>query len=566
MKSIIVKNIAVNLNTILADFQEERRWLKDLELRLKRPYSVDRSGLESLVDPFWKSWMPWDLVKDGGSGYLAREGTSWVKTLEEVDALVERYARMGGFLRKINESEHLTKVFQELVSSKGQDSRDTYIDMWKVLSKWGSPEAFVRHLFKVRQRADGLLESMGVSVSWYGLCRSCQKNAKVGKAAVFAAAETLGTRRYDICYREARNFLVEVKSGNYDDVNPDMYTRIQVHKVSRILKVDPNLCEDIDITAAQRIAADRSVLLRQWKYLRPEDVQERHHAFVALCKIWACFGKRDAIRALNWVRSGQCNLHGLGINLPWEPVPQKAKDWFLNKNPATYMVSGMLIKSWDLLIGWGWKPYETGNLGMGYKLLKSQKYQGVRNLDFACEAARWGLSQYSFESLQTRWMSGLKLYESIPAPGGSKGLTLDGIKLVKLAHDDPRAVFAGKHTGSCQHPDGEGAQCAWHAHESGVGAIWVWMRDDRIVAQSWVWRNDGVMILDNIDGMIRNDDKEVVRQLMMEGANACIGKLGITSVYLGTGYSSIRLCQQVAIRQVDAPVNYSDSLSVWRLA
>jgi hypothetical protein len=180
------------------------------------------------------------------------------------------------------------------------------------------------------------------------------------------------------------------------------------------------------------------------------------------------------------------------------------------------------------------------------------------------ECARFGYSQEEAEWILRQWRQrGDVAGSHIPDISLSK----EGIRLIKLDKEDPRALFAGDYTGCCQHPGGQASSAAWHSVTSENGCVYVWMRGESILAQAWVWRNGDLICFDNIEAGKIKEDKEtmaVIRNLFLEAAALFKAEEGIERVFLGKGYSSLRMKGTSIRNPVKTPEGvYTDAESGW---
>jgi hypothetical protein len=320
---------------------------------------------------------------------------------------------------------------------------------------------------------------------------------------------------------------------------------------------------------AAHLAGKERFWFKAIKALGPNPVE---HDLIAATKLVAWLGEQAA----GFVARLKCSQHDAGINLPL--VVAEARP-LLARITSTERLAEVLkvIENWQDVLAQGINPLAKDGVDAALRYLRSRIYSGSISPEFAAEAASHGVGQAEFSIWQQRWLAGLKALtqQSVPAPKiNADGAS--GCSLVQLDKSDPRALFAGIHTGCCQHPAGDGASCAWHAHESPNGAIWaVFAPSGRMVAQAWVWRDGQALCLDNIEaGALANnpDMRQAVVRLFQQAAQAAIGRLGIGQVLLGQGYMDGWLGSAFAgftsaINPLSKPANcYTDAHRVWALA
>jgi len=167
-------------------------------------------------------------------------------------------------------------------------------------------------------------------------------------------------------------------------------------------------------------------------------------------------------------------------------------------------------------------------------LMGTLQYKGTRSLPFAREAARWGVSPDAYPALETRWLAAQRVpFEGIPRVQVQNA----GLEARVLDRSDPRALFAGEHTGCCQHPGGAGAAAAWASVEDPNSAVLVFERHGGIARQAWIWRGSkrpDVLVLDSLEG--HTGVEEDVKALLLAVAREFVGVWGIREVVLGTAY------------------------------
>lgn len=127
--------------------------------------------------------------------------------------------------------------------------------------------------------------------------------------------------------------------------------------------------------------------------------------------------------------------------------------------------------------------------------------------------------------------------ESIPFVSAN----IDGYSMFRLERDDIRGPILGLITNCCQHPWGMGRSCAYHGTENPDGCFYVVTnKKGEIIAQSWTWKNceTGTLCFDNIEAL-DGGYSDIIRSLYMSVSLKLIGRLGITKIIVGTGYSKV---------------------------
>lgn len=123
---------------------------------------------------------------------------------------VEEAARLAGFIRHAADFPTLVRLIKRTTSVRGVGSPYTTMDIASVARRW-TPGAAERQLRKVMARANEILVSMGLRVSWQALGWVLESGPKpVGKAALVAASATLRGGSYGACtYKDARSWMAD---------------------------------------------------------------------------------------------------------------------------------------------------------------------------------------------------------------------------------------------------------------------------------------------------------------------------------------------------------------------
>jgi hypothetical protein len=223
-------------------------------------------------------------------------------------------------------------------------------------------------------------------------------------------------------------------------------------------------------------------------YYRTEFDQAMGYAAVALAVI---FGHNW----MGWLKRMQKrgSLHEATHWLPFEPSPGLAE--YLTKHwQADIGDLGRISRRWNDLDD----DQKTYPVKMLIEVIEQKRYKNVSHVGFAREAGKAGIDERQYEKIESQWLSASQTEQENLIP--SVTASIDGLTMRKLERDDPRGVFAGIHSGCCQHPTGVAKQCAWHATKSPYGAIYVIEdADNNIVAQSWTWRNKNTIVFDSIE-------------------------------------------------------------------
>jgi len=316
------------------------------------------------------------------------------------------------------------------------------------------------------------------------------------------------------------------------------------------------LPRDPAVLAAGAPNADR--LFVNWKRVLPfiqqavraEAVSE--HLILACLKACEVFGERAA----GWLGSDLAEWHDRGIEL--NKLSETAAEWLYARRKAPVDVIRRAVKLAALeecIRKHFGKELSELTIGEADSLVTSLTFSGVRDLDFALEAAAHKVSQEDFLRWQDRWLARSVPYEAVPWVD----IEVDGYRFTRLDRNDPRTLFAGEHTDCCQHPGSAGASCAWHAVESPDGAVVVVERYGKIVAQSWTWRSGDTLVLDNIE-LLSNKYESGVWAAYEAGCREMLGKLGVQAVHVGTAYNDMDAVGKLEpASALPAPAAYTDA-------
>jgi len=295
------------------------------------------------------------------------------------------------------------------------------------------------------------------------------------------------------------------------------------------------------------------------------------HNTLALAKIHTCLGaewksyfKADSSPdywALDTTEDILHNVHDIGINLPASMSDEQRK--FFRRNNHNFDDSVRVTKSWDVVKKHGINPLAKEGLKTAMAFVRTLKYDGVEDIEFAKECAKYGYSQCNFTVTQQQWKSRKDIaYETIP----NINLSVGDWKFYRLNRDDVRGPFLGEYTGCCQHPLGAGASCAKHGTTHQEGAFVVLEYRGEIKFQSWVWRNGNCLVFDNIEGNCTEDLRAVAKAMYLSGIKSFHDKLCISRLLVGVGGSDIKLDFPITDRDVAPPIGvYTDSNRVWEV-
>lgn len=217
-----------------------------------------------------------------------------------------------------------------------------------------------------------------------------------------------------------------------------------------------------------------------------------------------------------------------------------------HKDSSKYRRAISLAKRWeDLLIAGGGAKFSVDD---NFAFLRAKNYSNVISKEFAMECGKHNIGKKQFEKLQAYYLKGCKKQCNVPMVD----IAIDGLRGYTLPKNDVRGMFLGEYTDCCQHPNGVGADCAYHGTEDPDGSFVVVESKGEIVAQSWTWKNEDAVVFDNIEtlGNIRPGVIDIYKAM----AKQYLEK-GIKQVRVGGGYDDANVGEafERCINLVDCP-------------
>ncbi len=188
------------------------------------------------------------------------------------------------------------------------------------------------------------------------------------------------------------------------------------------------------------------------------------------------------------------------------------------------------------------KNERTGSFASVLERATAMKYDDVTNEAFATEASQWGVSAESYKYLEQRYIKSL----DVPSPFPLSSSWSDGNLVGRfIPRNDPRGLFLGNHTNSCQHPGGAADSAAWFGQTHPQSGFFV-VEDStgKVVTESWVWIADnGGLVFDNIEGKgildTGSDKRAAIKSIYARAAKDLSADYPIVTV--GTGYDKLGL-------------------------
>lgn len=172
------------------------------------------------------------------------------------------------------------------------------------------------------------------------------------------------------------------------------------------------------------------------------------------------------------------------------------------------------------------------------KTIRSRTYPEAKNPEFAIEAARWAVPESEYYQIEARFEAS----KSVPSPFPTEKIFAgeSGLKGFFVRRDDPRGLFLGHHTNSCQHPHGDAASAAWYGQESpNSGFFVVTNSKNEIIAMSWAVISENKLLFDNVEAKGLGSRAEEVRQIYRSAARDLISTGKVDQVNLGTQHGDL---------------------------
>jgi hypothetical protein len=309
----------------------------------------------------------------------------------------------------------------------------------------------------------------------------------------------------------------------------------------------------------------RSISHQHWK-----EVGDSIHDIASVINIVKLFGNRSHDYIMR-MKAHDIRIHDI-MQSEWKSViiiTEEQKRWIFKIEPKDAVQSHRIIKDWESLKSKGWIPHEKEAFNNAQIIFSMMTYMNIIDQKFAVEAAKWKISEYTFNNNQQWWISREALtHQTIPAP---INVQKDGYHLYQLDKDDVRGAYIGYYTGCCQHLNGYGDSCARHSITNPDGAIWVIEYKGSILALSWVWRLEEIICLDNVEiGKILTSDKhiEYVKELFIQACHNVNGRLGVERAYIGTNYTDFNIPELVKVSfglKPNGYYGYSDAQYAWQI-
>ncbi len=193
--------------------------------------------------------------------------------------------------------------------------------------------------------------------------------------------------------------------------------------------------------------------------------------------------------------------------------------------------------------------------------LAVSNYPDALDSAFAIEANKWSIPENIYRETEQRFIASRDLPSPFP---DTKWISPDGnLRGFFLDRSDPRGLYLGHHTNSCQHPGGAGRTCAWYGQESPFSGFFVVTdRNGDIIAESWAWvADDGSLVFDNVEAKGLGSRDASVGAIYQQAANDLVNQF--RSVSIGTANSDLDLSAwtQVGQNAIPLPADYANEYS-----
>lgn len=245
-----------------------------------------------------------------------------------------------------------------------------------------------------------------------------------------------------------------------------------------------------------------------------------HDGFVELDKVTN--GLNDATK-LKWVMT---KAYEFNNDVTWS-----AFCWKLSK----------ILLNWDYLVEQGWAVNAKDSLNKALEFIEIKQYGDVG--EYELMALKIGYRIKDGEVVKWEEAVNNCKHQSVPAPGGVKGISVGKVTLKQLGKGDPLNYFIGDFTGCCQTIRSAGSDCCEFAVKDPRGATWVVSVGETIIAQSFVWVDveSGSLIIDNIEGLGHHSHVEDIKQAYYLAMESIKGIFGIKDFYQGTSHNDVEL-------------------------
>ena len=260
-----------------------------------------------------------------------------------------------------------------------------------------------------------------------------------------------------------------------------------------------------------------------------------HSKALSALKLSLIFGKSWP----NWLKSQE--KLGFSITEATEYLP--SEKLYLKNNLGEFLLKNAQRKNSDLQSiadNFNNLPEEIQKLPFNDILTYTlaNKYPQALDPQFAYESARSRVELNDYLNFENRYLASLKTPSPFPTHQTWQDNGLNGYFLPR---NDPRGLFLGFHSNSCQHPNGSAWTSAWYGQESpNSGFFVVTDKTGEIVAQSWavVTENHG-LLLDNIEAKGINKLASSVTNIYKMMGKSLLSQYPLITI--GTSHSDLNL-------------------------
>lgn len=220
------------------------------------------------------------------------------------------------------------------------------------------------------------------------------------------------------------------------------------------------------------------------------------------------------------------------------------------------------------VIAKNWQYLKPEDYKLKYKdvlaICRSRKYKDQEHVNFAAEAAKWGVTERKYKDLEDVYAAGLKVPEPFDS---SKRFEFGNYCGRFLPRDDVRTGFFGEYTNCCQHFDGVGKECAISTVKDPYSQLFVIESKEtgNIIAGSWVWENtEGThrdVCFDNIEAIGEFKKHPMLNHIYDMAGRYLTEEENCRKVTIGMGEQDAETSKYTVVDNIPLPTQYNDEYS-----
>ena len=220
------------------------------------------------------------------------------------------------------------------------------------------------------------------------------------------------------------------------------------------------------------------------------------------------------------------------------------------------------------VIAKNWQYLKPEDYKLKYKdvlaICRSRKYKDQEHVNFAAEAAKWGVTERQYKDWEDVYAAGLKVPEPFDS---SKRFEFGNYCGRFLPRDDVRTGFFGEYTNCCQHFDGVGKECAISTIKDPYSQLFVIESKEtgKIIAGSWVWENtEGThrdVCFDNIEAIGEFKKHPMLNHIYDMAGRYLTEEENCRKVTIGMGYQDAETSKYTVVDNIPLPTQYNDEYS-----